>query len=338
MKIDPRITDPGKRYDFLLLFDVTDGNPNGDPDAGNLPRIDPETMQGIVTDVCLKRKIRNYVDLVHGANYDELDRNERYGIFVRDSGVALNTKLRAALVSANEIEGDVKEVESDSLTGSAESDDTDATSKKKAKGGKVTQTRVSGAGRVEMCRRYFDVRAFGGVLTTGKFVGKDKKSYVTCGQVRGPIQFTFAKSVDPVVPVDWSITRVAITKEGEGKDTEMGRKAQVPYGLYVAKGYFSPMLAKDTGLDQADLETFWQAVANMFEHDRSAARGDMRLQQVFIFRHEDPLGNAHAGKLFDRVDPTLKGGVAAPREFDDYEVKVDEVGLPEGVTLVRLLG
>lgn len=296
MKIDPRITDPGKRYDFLLLFDVTDGNPNGDPDAGNLPRIDPETMQGIVTDVCLKRKIRNYVDLVHGANYDELDRNERYGIFVRDSGVALNTKLKSAA---------------------------------EAVGAKPDKKKENRDARAEMCRRYFDIRTFGGVLSTGDY---------NCGQVRGPMQLTFARSVDPVIPGDVAITRVAITKEGEQKETEIGRKAQVPYGLYVAKGYFSPMLAKDTGLDQADLETFWQAVANMFEHDRSAARGDMRLQQVFIFRHEDPLGNAHAGKLFDRVDPTLKGGVAAPRKFDDYEVKVDEVGLPEGVTLVRLLG
>jgi CRISPR-associated protein Csd2 len=296
MKIDPRITDPGKRYDFLLLFDVTDGNPNGDPDAGNLPRIDPETMQGIVTDVCLKRKIRNYVDLVHGANYDELDRNERYGIFVRDSGVALNTKLKSAA---------------------------------EAVGAKPDKKKENRDARAEMCRRYFDIRTFGGVLSTGDY---------NCGQVRGPMQLTFARSVDPVIPGDVAITRVAITKEGEQKETEIGRKAQVPYGLYVAKGYFSPMLAKDTGLDQADLELFWQAVADMFEHDRSAARGDMRLKQVFVFRHEDPLGNDHAGKLFDRIDPTLKGGVAAPRKFEDYEVRVDEDDLPEGVTLVRLLG
>lgn len=294
MKIDPRITDPGKRYDFLLLFDVTDGNPNGDPDAGNLPRIDPETMQGIVTDVCLKRKIRNYVDLVHGSNYDELDRNERFGIFVRDSGVALNTKLKAGA---------------------------------EAVGAKPDKKKENKDARAEMCRRYFDIRTFGGVLSTGDY---------NCGQVRGPVQLTFARSIDPVIPGDVAITRVAITKEGEQKETEIGRKAQVPYGLYVAKGYFSPMLAKDTGLDEKDLETFWQAVADMFEHDRSAARGDMRLQQVFVFRHEDPLGNAHAGKLFDRVKPKSK--VEAPRSYADYEVSVDEDNLPEGVSLVRLLG
>lgn len=294
MKIDNRITDPGKRYDFLLLFDVTDGNPNGDPDAGNLPRIDPETMQGIVTDVCLKRKIRNYVDLVHGANYDELDRNERFGIFVRDSGVALNTKLKAGA---------------------------------EAVGARPDKKKENKDARAEMCRRYFDIRTFGGVLSTGDY---------NCGQVRGPVQLTFARSVDPVIPGDVAITRVAITKEGEQKETEIGRKAQVPYGLYVAKGYFSPMLARDTGLDQRDLETFWQAVADMFEHDRSASRGDMRLQQVYVFRHEDPLGNTHAGKLFDRIKPTKK--VEAPRSFADYEVAIDEAGLPEGVSLVRLLG
>lgn len=294
MKIDTRITDPGKRYDFLLLFDVTDGNPNGDPDAGNLPRIDPETMQGIVTDVCLKRKIRNYVDLVYGDRYDELDRNERFGIFVRDSGVALNTKLKAGA---------------------------------EAVGAKPDKKKENKNARAEMCRRYFDIRTFGGVLSTGDY---------NCGQVRGPMQLTFARSVDPVIPGDVAITRVAITKEGEQKETEIGRKAQVPYGLYVAKGYFSPMLAKDTGLDDQDLGIFWRAVADMFEHDRSAARGDMRLQQVFIFRHEDPLGNAHAGKLFDRVK--LEKKVEAPRNFSDYDVSVDEVDLPDGVTLVRLLG
>lgn len=295
MKPNANITDPGKRYDFLLLFDVTDGNPNGDPDAGNLPRIDPETMQGIVTDVCLKRKIRNYVDLVYGAGYDNLDRNERFGIFVRDSGVALNTKLRAGA---------------------------------EAVGAKPDKKKENRDARAELCRRYFDVRVFGGVLSTGEY---------NCGQVRGPVQLTFARSVDPVIPGDVAITRVAITKEGEQKQTEIGRKAQVPYGLYVGKGYFSPMLAKDTGLDAKDLETFWQAVADMFENDRSASRGDMRLQQVFVFRHEDPLGNAHAGKLFDRIVAKRREGVETPRKFDDYEVVVSESDLPAGVSLHRLL-
>ncbi len=296
MTIPTSITDPGKRYDFLILFDVTDGNPNGDPDAGNLPRIDPETMQGIVTDVCLKRKIRNFVDLIHGSDYDELDRNDRFGIFVRDSGVALNTKLKAAA---------------------------------EAVGAKADKKKENKDARSEMCRRYYDVRLFGGVLSTGDY---------NCGQVRGPVQLTFSRSIDPVIPGDVAITRVAITKEGEQKETEIGRKAQVPYGLYLGKGFFSPMLAKDTGLDQADLELFWRALADMFENDRSAARGDMRLREVFIYRHEDPLGNAHAGKLFDRVRAKLKEGVEAPRAFEHYEVSVDETDLPQGVSLVRLMG
>lgn len=295
MNIPSTITDPGKRYDFLLLFDVTDGNPNGDPDAGNLPRIDPETMEGIVTDVCLKRKIRNYVDIVHGSVYDELDQGRGLGIFVRDSGVPLNTKINAAKKDADP-ESKQKKLSSDK-------------------------------GRAEMCKRYFDVRTFGAVMTTGE----------NCGQVRGPVQLTFARSVDPILPGDVSITRVAITQEGQDKESEMGRKALVPYGLYIGKGFFSPMLAKDTGLDKADLELFWKAVADMFENDRSASRGDMRLRQVYVFRHEDPLGNAHAGKLFDRVRVMRKQGVEAPRHFSDYDVAVDEASLPSGVTLVRLL-
>ncbi len=306
MNIKKEITDPGKRYDFLMLFDVTDGNPNGDPDAGNLPRIDPETMQGIVTDVCLKRKIRNYVDMVKepGGDHDLAGEGNQnlFGIFVRDSGVALNTKIAAAAGGAAKAQG--KE---------------EATKDKK---------KENKSGRQEMCRRYFDVRTFGGVLSTGEY---------NCGQVRGPMQLTFSRSVDPVIPGDIAITRVAITKEGEQKETEIGRKAQVPYGLYLGKGFFSPMLAKDTGLDAADLELFWQAVANMFENDRSAARGDMRLREVYIFRHEDPLGNAHAGKLFDRVSLKRKESVEAPRRFEDYDVNIEPGPLPEGVSMIRLL-
>lgn len=304
MTITQKLTDPTKRYDFLLIFDVSDGNPNGDPDAGNLPRIDPETMQGIVTDVCLKRKIRNYVDLLYGSNYDELDRNGRFGIFVRDSGVYLNEKIAGNYEDAN---GDAKP-------------------KDKRKDERVREGRA----RELMCQRYYDVRLFGGVLSTGD------KSDPKCGQVRGPVQLTFARSVDPVIPGDVTITRVAITNSKKETDTEIGRKAVVPYGLYVGKGFFSPMLAKDTGLDQADLELFWQALANMFENDRSAARGDMRLRQVFVFCHQNPLGNAHAGKLFDRVRVERKPGIEAPRKFEDYELSVDE-SLPEGVELVRLL-
>jgi CRISPR-associated protein Csd2 len=287
MNIPDTITDPGKRYDFLILFDVTDGNPNGDPDAGNLPRVDPETLQGIVTDVCLKRKIRNYVDLSgQGGEHDA-------GIFVRDSGIALNTKIREAAEAIG------------------------ATKDKKVK---------NKDSRAEMCRRYYDIRMFGGVLSTGDY---------NSGQVRGPMQLTFSRSIDPIVPVEMAITRVAITKEGENKETEIGRKASVPYGLYKGKGFFSPMLAKDTGVSSDDLKLFWTALANMFENDRSASRGDMQIREVAIFVHDNPLGNAPSGKLFERLK--AEKNVKAPREIGHYDVTVDDQGVPEGVTLVRLL-
>lgn len=301
MKIPAELTDPAKRYDFLLLFDVTDGNPNGDPDAGNLPRVDPETLQGLVTDVCLKRKIRNYVDLTSApdtANFDLSGSGDGNGngIFVRDSGIALNTKIKAA----------------------AESVGAEENSKKENKNS-----------RQEMCRRYFDIRMFGGVLSTGKF---------NSGQVRGPMQLTFARSIHPILPSEIAITRVAITKEGEQKETEIGRKASVPYGLYKGRGFFSPMLASDTGVTTADLELFWQAVLGMFENDRSAARGYMELKGVFVFRHEHKLGDAPSGPLFDRLKVELKAGVTVPRSFDQYEVVLNEAELPEGVSVIRLIG
>ncbi|MBA3725895.1 MAG: type I-C CRISPR-associated protein Cas7/Csd2 [Armatimonadetes bacterium] len=286
--------DPGKRYDFLLLFDVSDGNPNGDPDAGNLPRLDPETMQGIVTDVCLKRKIRNYVDMVHQSEGKTDNDN---GIFVRDSGVALNTKLREAALAA----------------------DTEVEKNKKKENKK---------GREEMCKRYYDVRMFGGVLSTGDY---------NCGQVRGPMQLTFSRSVDPIVPSDIAITRVAITKEGEQNETEIGRKAQVPYGLYLGKGFFSPMLAKDTGVSEADLRLFWLAVLGMFENDRSASRGYMELRGVYVFRHDNALGSAPSGKLFERVHVKRNEDVEAPRKFEEYAVVCNGDALPEGITLHSLL-
>lgn len=289
MTIPDTILDPSKRYDFLILFDVTDGNPNGDPDAGNLPRVDPETLQGIVTDVCLKRKIRNYVDLSgQGGEHD-------HGIFVRDSGIALNTKIREAAEAVG------------------------ATKDKKNK------NRDS---RAEMCKRYYDIRMFGGVLSTGDY---------NSGQVRGPMQLTFSRSIDPIVPSELAITRVAITKEGENKETEIGRKASVPYGLYKGKGFFSPMLAKDTGVTADDLKLFWTALVNMFENDRSASRGDMQIREVAIFVHDNALGNAPSGKLFERLTAKRKDEVKAAREIGHYDVKVDDQGLPEGVTLVRLL-
>lgn len=300
MNIPQTITDPNKRYDFLIIYDVTDGNPNGDPDASNQPRIDLETSQGIVTDVCLKRKIRNYVDLKMSleSEYNELDQNGRFGIFIRDSGVALNTKIEKTVL--------------------AEKPDTKESKK----------TEVPG-GREAMCAAYYDIRLFGAVLSTGKY---------NSGQVRGPMQLTFSRSVDPILPADMTITRSAITKEGEDKETEIGKKPSVPYGLYVGKGFYSPALAKSTGLDQADLALFWEALTQMFEHDRSAARGDMRLQQVYVFAHESPLGNAPSGKLFDRVSINKKEGVNAPRHITDYTIaELNEGEIQTGVTLHKLL-
>ncbi|GIV07046.1 MAG: type I-C CRISPR-associated protein Cas7/Csd2 [Fimbriimonadales bacterium] len=297
MTINPNqpYCNPEVRHDFVLLFDVRDGNPNGDPDAGNLPRIDPETMQGIVTDVCLKRKIRNYIDLHYADQYNALDYNEDtegnlYGIFVRDSGVALNTKI----AHAAETQGAAKE-------------------KKKA------NLDI----RRELCRRYYDIRMFGAVLSTGDY---------NAGQVRGPVQLTFARSIDPIVPLDLSITRVAITREGEQKETEMGRKPIVSYALYRAHGFFSAPLAKDTGVSRQDLALLWEAILNMFEHDRSAARGEMALRGLYVFTHASERGNAHAHTLFETIHVQRKDGVEAPRSFADYQVHLRRDALPDSVT------
>ncbi len=280
--------DPTVRHDFVILFDVRDGNPNGDPDAGNLPRVDPETMHGIVTDVCLKRKIRNYIDLRYSHNYDEVDAHASgYGIFVRDSGVALNTKIGKAA----EAVGAGKE-------------------KKKA----------NPDIRAELCKRYYDIRMFGAVLSTGDY---------NAGQVRGPVQLTFARSIDPIAPLDLSITRVAITKEGESKETEMGRKPIVPYALYRAHGFFSPALAKITGVSRDDLRLLWEAILHMFEHDRSAARGQMSLRGLYVFTHESAHGNAPAHALFETI--SVQRNTTPAREFHHYTVTVAD-SLPAGVT------
>jgi CRISPR-associated protein Csd2 len=296
--------DPARRHDFLLLFDVMDGNPNGDPDAGNMPRVDPETMQGLVTDVCLKRKVRNFVDLLHeGA--------DGHRIYVQNKGIALNSLHEEAYKDA-EI---------------------------KSTGTKQAKKDVD-AVRQRMCARFWDVRMFGAVMTTG----------FNCGQVRGPVQFTFARSVDPVISLDVSITRVAVTRAedavaieaengetGKGKSTEMGRKPLVPYGLYVARGFFSAPLAVDTGVTRADLELFWRALEQMWEHDRSASRGLMACRGLYVFSHQDRLGNAPSHTLFERL--TVRGAlVEAPRCFQDYQVTIDDADLPEGVTLTRLVG
>lgn len=290
---DQPYCNPEVRHDFVLLFDVRDGNPNGDPDAGNLPRIDPETMQGIVTDVCLKRKIRNYIDLKYADQYNGMDYNaggagNLYGIFVRDSGVALNAKI----ADAAEAQGAGKE-------------------KKKA----------NPDIRRELCRRYYDIRMFGAVLSTGDY---------NAGQVRGPVQLTFARSIDPIVPLDLSITRVAITREGEQKETEMGRKPIVSYALYRAHGFFSAPLAKDTGVSPQDLALLWEAILNMFEHDRSAARGEMALRGLYVFTHDSERGNAHAHTLFETIQVRRKDGVESPRSFADYQVHINDA-LPNSV-------
>jgi len=297
-------TDASHRHDFVLLFEVADGNPNGDPDAGNLPRVDPETMQGLVTDVCLKRKVRNYVDAVRGTE-------ARYKIYVQ-SEEALNS-LHARAYQALGIT---------------------------STGTKQGRDEVSRA-RAWMCDNFYDVRMFGAVMTTG----------VNCGQVRGPLQLTFGRSIDPIVPVNVSITRIAITRpedmvvqadeEGEGrggKTTEMGRKPLVPYGLYRAHGFFSAHLAEQTGVNHDDLALFWEALLEMWELDRSASRGMMGCRGLYIFSHENRLGNAPAQTLFDRVTVNRNPAVTAPRSFGDYQVAVDANALPLGVTLTQLAG
>ncbi len=297
------MTEPiSNRYDFVLLFDVKNGNPNGDPDAGNAPRIDPETGHGLVSDVCLKRKIRNFITL---AKTDSNGKPEPgYDIYVKQGAILNQQHARAY-----EVEGirDAKE----------------------------------GAGRVElarqwMCQTFFDIRMFGAVMTTR----------VNCGQVRGPVQFAFARSVDPIAQLEQSITRMAVTTEREaeqqserqeGQARTMGRKTIVPYALYEAHGFISPHLAADTGFAQADLDLLWQALAMMFEHDRSAARGEMASRRLIAFEHESALGNTPAHALFDRLTVALKDPGRPPRQYADYKVALDTDGLPPGITVHELL-
>ena len=285
------------RYEFVILFDVENGNPNGDPDAGNMPRVDPETGFGLVTDVCLKRKIRNYVEL-------RKEDAEGFRIYIKD-GVPLNRSDSAA-IEALGIDPDLKKA-------------------KKADPG------IDEKLRDWICAHFYDVRTFGAVMTT--FV----KGALNCGQVRGPVQLGFARSVDPIVPQEVTITRVAIAKEddAEKKNTEMGRKHIVPYGLYRAEGYISANLArKTTGFSEEDLELLWEAILNLFEHDHSAARGKMAVRELIIFKHDSELGCAPAYKLFDAVRVTRKDGVVVPRSYADYTVTVAD-SLPEGVHCER---
>ena len=277
------------RIDFVYLFDVQDGNPNGDPDAGNLPRVDAETGMGLVTDVCLKRKVRNYVQV-------SKDLSDGYDIFIKEKAV-LNSEIDKA------------------------HDDEDV---KKAKD-------KTAAARLFMCKNYYDIRTFGAVMSTGK----------NAGQVRGPIQFTFARSIDPIATAEHSITRKAVATEKEaekqnGDNRTMGRKATVPYGLYVCHGFISASLAKQTGFSEEDLELFFEALKNMFDVDRSAARGLMSAQKLIVFRHDSVLGNAPANKLFDLVK-IKKNTEAAPRSFSDYVVSIDKDSVPNGVTVEELI-
>ena len=285
------------RYDFVILFDVENGNPNGDPDAGNMPRVDPETGYGLVTDVCLKRKIRNYVETLK-------EDAPGYRIYIKD-GTPLNRSDNEALAALG-----IKE---------------DLKAAKKADPG------IDRKLQNYMCKNYFDIRTFGAVMTT--FV----KGALNCGQVRGPVQLTFARSIDPVVPQEVTITRVAITTEAdaEKKGTEMGRKHIIPYALYRAEGFVSANLArKTTGFSDEDLQLLWQAILNMFENDHSAARGKMAVRELIVFKHDSELGNAPAYKLFDAVQVQRNAGVIAPRSYQDYCVTVADK-LPEGVTCER---
>lgn len=286
------------RYDFVILFDVENGNPNGDPDAGNMPRIDPETGYGLVTDVCLKRKIRNYVETVK-------ENDENYRIYIKDT-VPLN-RSDADAIKALGISEDLK---------AAKKSDPD----------------IDRRLRNYMCEHYYDIRTFGAVMTT--FV----KGALNCGQVRGPVQLSFARSVDTIIPQEVTITRVAITTEAdaEKKGTEMGRKYIVPYALYRAEGYVSANLArKTTGFSEDDLQLLWEAILNMFENDHSAARGKMAVRELIVFKHSSELGNAPAYKLFDAVTVQRKDPTTPARSYHDYTVTVSDA-LPEGVTCERM--
>lgn len=284
------------RYDFVFLFDVTNGNPNGDPDAGNLPRLDPETGRGLVTDVALKRKIRNYVAMAKGEA-------KGYDIYMQERAALNRAHLRA--YTDLKLTPEPKKLPKD-----------------EAKARSLTKW---------MCDNFFDIRTFGAVMSTE----------VNCGQVRGPVQMTFSQSHDAIVPMEVSITRSSVTneKDAEKNDRTMGRKHIVPYGLYRAHGFISGRLANDakkgTGFSDEDLAIFWEALENMFDHDRAAARGEMSARGLVVFKHESDLGNASAHRLFERVKVGRKGEATAPRTFSDYAVTVDDVDLPAGVTIER---
>ncbi len=373
-------TDPSCRHDFVLLFDVTDGNPNGDPDGGNMPRTDPETLQGLVTDVALKRKVRNYVATY--AEYEaEVLQQARLKIFVEHHGV-LNNQIRRAYTEQGIKTGKPaqKDVEDEAVLASLreiasllpaaftfadsseESDEVNATlaysgelseselkteleqledslNQNKAlknfitdltkKAGKPDKSRANAEKAQNwMCQNFYDVRMFGAVMSTG----------LNAGQVRGPVQLTFARSIDPVLPQDFAITRVAVTDEKDQEKLQtIGRKTFIPYGLYVAHGFYSPYLGTATGVTEFDLELFWNALINMWDIDRSASRGMMSPRGLYVFSHENKLGNAPAHKLFERIRVQSKETVVSPRSFSDYKVNVNTEDIPKGVLLHQLL-
>ncbi len=286
------------RYEFVLLYDVRNGNPNGDPDAGNAPRVDPETGHGLVSDVCLKRKIRNYITLAKASAGEP---EPGYDIYVKEKAILNDQHERA-----------YKALGLDSKKGA------------KNDGDEPAETRA----RRWMCQTFFDVRMFGAVMSTG----------VNAGQVRGPVQIAFSRSIDPIVSLEQSITRMAVTTADESKkqaggNRTMGRKEIVPYALYRVHGFINANLAEQTGFNDGDLALLWSALENMFEHDRSASRGEMSACKLFVFEHESRLGNAPAAKLFRLIDVALKDSTKPPRRFEDYEVTVQSSAVPEGVTL-----
>ena len=294
------------RYEFVVLFDVENGNPNGDPDSGNMPRIDPESGLGLVTDVCLKRKIRNYVETVK-------EDAKGYKIYIKED-VPLNRSDREACESLGITETEDKKV-------------TEALKKLK-KSDKDVDIKL----RDYMCDNFYDIRTFGAVMTT--FV----KASLNCGQVRGPVQLGFARSIDPIVSQEVTITRVATEKDAENKSTEMGRKNIVPYGLYRVEGYISANLArKVTGFSEEDLDLLWEAIINMFENDHSAARGKMAVRELIVFKHSKELGDCPAYKLFDAVELRKKEEIEYPRKYQDYTVQIHEEMIPDSVEMKRMI-
>ncbi len=330
MSLDQQLAN---RYDFVLIFDVKDGNPNGDPDAGNMPRLDAESGHGLVTDVSLKRKVRNFVGLVKEQDEREpVDGEKRFEIYVREKAILNHQNQRA--YSALNLAVAQEEQAQDAI----ENETTDVKKKKTTKEKRKGSADEVGQARKWMCQNFFDVRTFGAVMSTG----------VNCGQVRGPVQLTFARSVEPIVALEHSITRMAVATEAEaekqqGDNRTMGRKHTVPYGVYVAHGFVSSFLAKQTGFGDDDLELVFQALAQMFEHDRSAARGEMSTRGLYVFKHDSELGNAPAHALFGRLQVKPKEEGAVARSFDAYSVLFDDQSLSvgqavqpaPGVTLTR---